>query len=329
MTENFPIDIVLPWVDGDDPKHIKHRNMFCTDYGETLREDVGGNSRFQSLGEIRHCVESINMFAPFIRKIFIVTDNQDPQLEDHIREKFPHGHIPMEIVDHRIIFKGFEEYLPVFNSRAIEAMIWRIPELSEHFILMNDDFMFVNHVSPEDFFRNGKTVCYAKRKLILWSKLIGLFRKKSKGHKRISFKESMINAALIMKRNNSYLYLGHTPRALKKSFYEDFFSQREDVMKRNISFRFRDGRQYNSQELFYISEDRKGQCLITPFTKKLLYIMPKRGGRYIDRKLAKMDRNKSALFCCINTISLAGIDDQRKILEWVKSKLYQKRQKSE
>ena len=314
--EKFPIDIVLPWVDGDDPIHIRHRNMYSTDYGETMREDVGGNCRFQSLGEIRYCVESINIFAPFIRKIFIVTDGQDPKLDSHI---------PIEIVDHKTIFRGYEDYLPVFNSRAIEAMIWRIPGLSEHFILMNDDFMFVNKVTPEDFFKDGKTICYARRRSTLWSEFIGLFRKKTKGQKRISFKESMINAARIMERKHSYLYLGHTPRPLKKSFYEDFFTKREDVMRRNISYRFRDRRQYNSQELFYINEERSGQCIIIPFSKTLQYIMPKHGGRYIDRKLAKMDKKSNAKFCCINTLSLAGADDQKKILDWLESRIYQKR----
>ena len=327
----FPIDIVLPWVDGDDPDHIRHRNQFCTDYGETSREDVGGNSRFQSLGEIRYCIESINLYAPFIRKIFIVTDGQDPLLDEYMSSKFPGGHIPMEIVDHKVIFRGYEGYLPVFNSRAIEAMIWRIPDLSEHFILMNDDFMFIKDASPEDFFRDGKTVCYAKRRLTCWSRFIGLFRPHSKGHKRISFKESMMNAARIMNRRNSYLYLGHTPRALKRSFYEDFFTKREDVMRRNISYRFRDSHQFNSQELFYIAEDRKGACIIVPTSQRLIYLIPKpkRGKRYIERKIRKMDKKTGAIFCCINTLSLATPDDQKRVLDWVEGKLYQKRLKSE
>ena len=53
--------------------------------------------------------------------------------------------------------------------------------------------------------------------------------------------------------------------------------------------------------------------------------MPKHGGRYIDRKLAKMDRKKNAKFCCINTLSLAKADDQKKILDWLESRIYQKR----
>jgi len=325
----FPIDIVLPWVDGDDPKHIRNRNQFCTDYGETSREDVGGVSRFQSLGEIRYCIESINLHARFVRKIFIVTDGQDPDLDGYMKEKFPQGHIPMEIVDHKVIFRDYESYLPVFNSRAIETIIWRIPDLSEHFILMNDDFMFIGDVTEEDFFKDGSVVCYGTRRLTGWAELMSIFRPHSKGHKRISFKESMINAAGIMGRRHTYLYLGHTPRALKRSFFEAFFSQREDVMRRNINYRFRDRHQFNSQELFYICEDRKGKCITMSVSKNLLYLKPKRRKGYIDRKIQRLDKKSGALFCCINTLCLASDTDRKKVLGWVERKLYQNRLKPE
>ena len=34
----------------------------------------------------------------------------------------------------------------------IELHCWRIPGLNEHFILLNDDFLFTNPVWPSDFF---------------------------------------------------------------------------------------------------------------------------------------------------------------------------------
>ena len=152
------IDIVLPWVDGDDPRLRAERFSYMKDGKEASLEDIAGETRYKSLGEILYCIASINIFAPFVRKIFIVTDGQDPKLQNEMQERFPNGYIPMEIVDHRVIFRGYEQYLPVFNSRAIEAMIWRIPGLSEHFILMNDDFLFTGPTTEKDFFRDGKTI---------------------------------------------------------------------------------------------------------------------------------------------------------------------------
>jgi hypothetical protein len=45
-----------------------------------------------------------------------------------------------------------EEALPVFNSQAIESCIHKIEGLSEHFIVGNDDTMFVLPTSPATFF---------------------------------------------------------------------------------------------------------------------------------------------------------------------------------
>lgn len=321
--ESNAIDIVLPWVDGEDPRLKAERMKYMSERKDAHHEDVAGNSRYTCIGEIKYCIASINMFAPFIRKIFIVTDGQNPDLLPFLEKNFPQGHIPIEIVDHKVIFKGYEQYLPVFNSRAIETMIWKIPGLSERFILMNDDFVLTGHVKPEDFFRGDKTVCYGTHYPTLWANMLGLFRRRLNGCKRISFKESMIKAAEIMGRRHSFIYLGHTPRALRRSFYESFFSDKDDIIERNLTHRFRHYDQYNSQELFYISEFREGRCIVTPHKRKLLYLMPKKRPGYIDRKMKRLDRKTEAVFCCINTLSLASERDQAKVLEWIEKKLGQ------
>jgi hypothetical protein len=311
------IDIVLPWVDGDDPRLKAERFSYMTDKSEAAFEDIAGETRYKSLGEIRYCIDSINIYAPFIRKIFIVTDRQDPQLQQHLQQKFAQGHIPIEIVDHRTIFKGYEQYLPVFNSRAIETMIWRIPGLSEHFILMNDDFLFTGPTTEADFFRNGKVVCYADWFNTAWARLLRWIKPKKNGHKNIGFKDSMLNALDILGGGPRFLCLGHTPRALKKSFYEDFFTKREDVMIRNIRHRFRDAEQFNSQELFYMNEHLHGRCVAEPLGEKVLYLKPRNKRSYIDDKLRHFRGNTSAIFCCINALCLASEADQKKVLHWM------------
>ena len=315
------IDIVLPWVDGDDPRLRAERFSYMDGGAEAALEDVAGETRYRSLGEIRHCIASINIFAPFIRKIFIVTDRQDPQLETYLEGMFPDGHIPMEIVDHKVIFRGYEQYLPVFNSRAIEAMIWRIPGLSEKFILMNDDFMFTGYVTEEDFFIGNRTVCYADWFCTPWARFLRWIKPRRAGHKNVGFKDSMLNALDILGGGPRFLCLGHTPRALRRSFYEDFFGRREDVMLRNIRHRFRNSEQFNSQELFYMSEVRAGRCIVKPLDKKILYLKPRKSQTYIDNKLAAFRRNDKAVFCCINALCLATEEEQKKVLEWMEERL--------
>ena len=319
MTE--AIDIVIPWVDGDDPVLAARRRQYLTGKKEESLPDVAAATRFSDLGEIFWCIDSINIFAPFIRKIFIVSDGQDPHLEDHLASRFPGGHIPVEIVDHKVIFRGYEDYLPVFNSRSIEAVIWRIPGLSEHFLLMNDDFFLAGPVNPSDFFQEGKTVCYADWR---WTWLERMFRKMKpvkNGHVKATFKGSMINAVDILGGHPRFLYLAHTPRALKRSFYEDFFSRNEDVLLRNLRDRFRTADQYNSQELFYITELKAGRLKVIPTSRRLIYLKPHGNSSHVARKLRRFDKARNACFGCINSLDLASSEDRQRIFDWISRRL--------
>lgn len=329
MTDNGKyIDIVLPWVDGNDPGLKAERLSYMNGGDEALHEDIAGNSRYTSLGEIRYCIASINIFAPFIRKIFIVTDRQDPQLDGYLAGMFPEGYIPMEIVDHKVIFRGYEEYLPVFNSRAIETMIWRIPGLSEHFILMNDDFLFKGKASESDFFREDKTVCYADWFSTAWAKLLRQVKPRRNGHRNVGFKDSMLNATALIGDRPFFLCLGHTPRALRKSFYEDFFSRNEAALIQNISQKFRHESQFNSQELFYMSEYRAGRCIPVPIRRKAFYLKPKKNMSYIERKLRRFRKDTRRIFCCLNALTLASEDGQKMVLDWAEEMLGQNLRKS-
>ena len=138
---SYPIDAVITWVDGNDKQH-KAKRMKYGNSAMFKAEDVAGSTRFTSVGEIFYCVASIHRFAPWINKIYIVTDGQDPHVKSFIEKNFSRQ-IPIEIVDHKTIFKGYEEFLPTFNSISIESLTWRIPGLSEHYIEFNDDFMLV------------------------------------------------------------------------------------------------------------------------------------------------------------------------------------------
>ena len=89
-----PIDVVITWVDGNDLHHINKmqpylRAEFGTESNRSLPSFSAGVTRYRSVGEIYFCIASILRFAPFIRNIFIVTDNQDPEINDFIKVNFP------------------------------------------------------------------------------------------------------------------------------------------------------------------------------------------------------------------------------------------------
>ena len=314
------IDAVITWVDGDDPVHKEKRRK----YGHPSLfqvNDIAGSTRYTSVGEIFWCVASLNRFAPWINRIFIVTDAQDPCLGDFIARNFPDGSIPMQIVDHRDIFKGYEEYLPTFNSISIESMTWRIPGLSDHFIELNDDMMLVSPVSPDDFFTSdGKTVCYADRYSMPWTKITRMLKKNDHGHVPVTFKGLMYNAARIAGERCVFYKIDHTPRALRRDVYEEIFTKDNALLVRNIRHRFREADQFCSEVLQYMILKRRGSCIRKPVQDNLLYLIPKDKPGYIDRKLSMLNQGKY-LFCCFNSIDKASCDDLQKIRKWVSTRL--------
>lgn len=315
------IDAVITWVDGDDPRHRAKRQKFGSQR-QFSEESVAGDTRFNSLGEIFYCVASINRFAPWINKIYIVTDEQNPHLEPFLEQNFPQGYIPIEIVDHKVLFRGYEEFLPTFNSISIESMTWRIPGLSDKFIEFNDDFMLSAPVSPEDFFAEGDSViCYADKRSYWLTALTRLLKYRNGGTKLVSFKESMLNAATLLGNRCFYLKIDHTPRALLRSLYEEFFTKNPNSLHQNISHRFRHYTQFNPQELQYLILYRQGQCLLRSVKGVLNYLKPKKGVGYIEKKLDRFSRNRRAKFCCFNSLDMASEEGRKLVVAWIEERL--------
>ena len=71
------IDAVITWVDGSDPKYQVKYQGFLEKRGDFKKQ-------YMQADEIDFCVLSIIKYAPFIRKIFIVTDGQAPDLTETI-----------------------------------------------------------------------------------------------------------------------------------------------------------------------------------------------------------------------------------------------------
>lgn len=144
-THPFEIDIVYTWVDGSDPVWQRNRDHARRSPGTRIaHRDADSAARFRSVDELRYSLRSVERYAEFVRHIYIVTAGQIPDWLDT-------GHGRVTVVDHVDIFPD-PAVLPTFNSHAIEACLHRIPGLSEHYLYLNDDFLFVRPVSPGDFF---------------------------------------------------------------------------------------------------------------------------------------------------------------------------------
>lgn len=316
------IDIVISWVDGNNPMHKKKiepylLSEFSEKEASSAPDDLAGDTRFKSVGEIFFCVASILRFAPFVRKIYIVTDNQNPNLDSFISQNFPGNKIPIEIIDHKILFNGLEEYLPVFNSLSVESCLYRIPGLSENFVYLNDDFFLVRDVKPTDWFINNKAVAYGYWSSIYWVKFLKILKPSKNGRKVFGFKDSMINATNYISSSGKYFKIDHTPQPMIKSVLERYFSENEEILIENINHKFRHETQFNPQVLFYMLALSNNQAFISKNTK-LLYMKPvKKKESYFKRKFNYFEQHPDILFSCVGSLDLAVNSDKQKIFNWL------------
>ncbi|BAL92258.1 hypothetical protein AMIS_70380 [Actinoplanes missouriensis 431] len=146
---DFPIDVVYTWVDGDDPawQRRKARALDANPWVAGVNPQATNDSRYTSRDELRYSLRSLHCFAPWVRRIFLVTDDQAPDWLDR-------DHPRITLVSHREIF-GDTGTLPTFNSQAIESRLHRIPGLAEHFLYLNDDVILGRPVTPDLFFTPG------------------------------------------------------------------------------------------------------------------------------------------------------------------------------
>lgn len=149
------IDIVVLWVDGNDPAwqaefvaaRQRHTNTPCD----------ASAIRYRDWGTLRYWFRGVERFAPWVRKIHFVTWGHLPAWLDT-------SHPKLHIVRH-------EEYLPetfrpTFNSNTLELNLHRIEGLAEKFVLFNDDTFLTAPCSPDFFFRKGLPCDMARLSLV-------------------------------------------------------------------------------------------------------------------------------------------------------------------
>ena len=138
------IDFVVTWVDMADTEWKK---LFDSYSGRSDNEKNGvSDARFRDYGFFKYWFRGVEKFAPWVRKIHLVTSGQAPDWLDLSNPK-------IHLVDHKDFIP--DQFLPTFNSVVIERYMHRIPGLADRFVYFNDDFYIIRPVSPDRFFRNG------------------------------------------------------------------------------------------------------------------------------------------------------------------------------
>ncbi len=308
------IDAVITWVDGSEPN-----------YQRKLKEHLSNNDtikrQYLQANEINLCVASIVKYAPFIRKIFIVTDKQSPNLDSvkHIVSKEK-----IEIVDHEEIFRDNIEFLPTFNIRSIDALLFRIKDLSEKFIYFNDDMFLVKKTNPEDWFVGDKAVLNGNWVKTYNKKPIKIISQKIKSffNMRPSFNASQSKAANIAGFNSKYFKSYHCGRPQIKSVIKDFYNKNPEKLVDQIKYKFRDDRQYMPYSLCWHLLIKK-TLFIESSISKLVEIKKARelSPRQLINLLNKIDTQADIKFLNIQDLNLASDVTQQVFQKWFFKKL--------
>lgn len=158
---NFDVDLVIPWVDGNDRAWQVERAKYS---GISLSDSDASTARFRDWNLLQYVFRGIETNLPWIRKVHFITWG-------HLPTWLNLNHPKLNIVNHKDFIPS--KYLPTFSSHPIELNIHRIQGLADHFIYSNDDIYFTNPCSIEDFFVEGlrvDTLC--EEKLFYFKKTI-------------------------------------------------------------------------------------------------------------------------------------------------------------
>jgi hypothetical protein len=317
------IDFVITWVDGADPAWLAEKQKYQKTDIEISSGDANAECRYRSETELlRYWFRGVEKFAPWVNKIYFVTCGQKP-------EWLNESHIKLKMINHRDYIVS--KYLPTYNSNAIELNYHRMEDLSEEYVMFNDDIFLLQSIGPEYFFRNGNPVLdtdlryYKKVGLNNWSKVafnnycvvnmsfdmrrsIWENRKKWFNVKELGWKRSMQNIACFMANKTlPFSIYGHIAQPHLKSTLQEVWEKWNEVMDITSSHKFRSDDQVN-QWLLCSWNQAKGRFYPTTKEKRGINInvspdMIKRAVDIIKNQLVPQvclndsEKNINAEFC--------------------------------
>lgn len=245
------IDIVIPWVDGNDPEWQKEK----VKYQSTKTDDGNSVNRFRDWGLLPFWFRAVEKYLPWVRKIHFVTWG-------HIPEFLNINHPKLNVVNHADYIP--DEYRPTFSANTIELNFWRIPDLAEHFIYFNDDMFVLKEMKPDDFFISNKPCTCGMEEPFssigedgIWRHLIindlriinnhfdkhTQIKKNSKLYinKKYGIKTNLRTLLLQIMYPNIFLGFRnlHAPAAFCKSTFEELWNKEFKILNRTCLNKFR------------------------------------------------------------------------------------------
>ena len=139
--DSYDVDFVVLWVDSSDPLWQKEKAQYTPNKSDDVQ-----TVRYQDWENLKYWFRAVAKYAPWVRKIHLVTCGQVPEWLDIYNPK-------INLVKHSDYMPT--DALPTFNSNAIDVGIHMIPGLAEHFVYFNDDMFITANIEKTYFFKNG------------------------------------------------------------------------------------------------------------------------------------------------------------------------------
>ncbi|WP_435948989.1 stealth family protein [Psychrobacter sp. DM8] len=312
-----PIDIVIAWVDGDDPVLRQKREQYKA--GISIASDAASSTRFASNNEIYYNIASIIKYVPFCRHIYIVSDNQQPEFVDEFAKQGICEKDKIRIVDHKDIFRGVEQYLPTFNTRSIETMLWNIPDLSDYFIYMNDDFFFNQPVAIDDFLDNNNIIIHGHwRKnaplLVKHSYRTALAKLTKKPMQPKHTTAQMLSAQIV--GMTEFFEVHHYPHIVDKNILKNYLLNNPKLLDEQTKYKFRDVAQVNPITLMNHLKIQACEAVLKP-QAAVNYLKNKNS---VEDFILSLDNN-SIKYGCIQSLDMLDSDSYNTISHAMVNKL--------
>jgi len=241
--------------------------------------------------ELRYALRSLATYAPWIRRIHLLTDDGAPPWLDT-------AHPGLSVVGHREVFAD-PTVLPTSNPRAVESQLHHIDGLAEHFLYFNDDVFLGAPLLPDRFFLPSGITRYFPSRALLPS------GPPAPGDVPVSI-AGKNNRALLQERFGTYVTqkMKHTPHALRRSTLAEIEERFPDRHRQTAASRFRSATDLSIPSAFhhyyaaFTGRAVPGQIPYDYFD----LAHPDLAAR-LARLLRRRDRN---VFCLNDTLSGAG-----------------------
>jgi hypothetical protein len=320
------IDAVISWVDGYDPRYQQKLRAFCQEQGISQNQAVEP-TRIQQHNEIHYCLHALRRFAPWLRTVFLITDQQIPPVVKEMQGTAFGNKI--KIIDQNELLNEFNIHTPVFNSLSIEWLMWRIKGLSEHFLYLNDDFFIIRERSPEDFFRNDCLVLRGEWKRQAAQKLSYKIKKnlfagfsnlevKPKTNPHRSWQEKSAQLAGFEKQ---FYLLPHAPFALLKSSFDEYIRQNPEAFRENSRFPFRHSDQISSIPLMTHLNIKNKQVVYETHHSTIMVNGASHDLNKIKSRLNHAKKKDHVAFVCMQSIDQAPLETQEYMLKWLQQQI--------